>query len=207
MSTRCQVLVVSEPRGTPGRDHGKILAALYHHWDGYPGNMLKLLQEARERVVMHAGSVARGVLEAQRGEAARREGIGFAPSDWTPEKHAESARLRELDRGCDPARIASWIIAQEPDGYQLEPVTTLHGDLEYVYRVSGALSDGGRWGWFVRVDAIEFGENRGEQIERRAGRIVVDWCRLDSPAVDAEIAAHEREVAAYIAKRDAMAAL
>lgn len=40
MSTRAQVVI---------REHDEVVGCLYHHWDGYPSNMIELLQKAERK--------------------------------------------------------------------------------------------------------------------------------------------------------------
>ena len=44
MGTRCQVQVVEEAENKDWEEK----VTLYHHWDGYPDNMIPLFKKARD---------------------------------------------------------------------------------------------------------------------------------------------------------------
>ena len=83
MSTRCQVQVVGEDEKF----------TLYHHWDGYPSNMVKLLCEA------------------------------YASFKAKPRA------------GGTAGKAVSFVVAADPDGYEVEEGHELHGDIEWYYRL------------------------------------------------------------------------
>jgi len=93
MPTRCQVHVTGFAQNEPP-------ISLYHHCDGYPENMVPLLQDARIK----------------------------ASTNW---KNGCAGRLVLLH----PHRVASFIVAIDPGGYDIELSPALHSDIEYLYQL------------------------------------------------------------------------
>ena len=107
MGTRCQVKV---------KEHGVICpqeeVTLYHHFDGYPSNMVPLIAKAYE-------------------------------ADW---KHGRVGK------------VATFLVTQDAEGYEIEQGHELHGDIEWYYILDvkseqhiGAIPE-----WFLRVYKTPF---------------------------------------------------
>jgi hypothetical protein len=105
MGTRCQVKIEEE-----GMDYSDKVT-LYHHWDGYPSNMLMRLKDAEKG--------ARDYIE----EKAKSRGKGVDGKPYTPE-------YWQLGRA---GKAASFICKSEPDGFEPESSNELHGDIEWYY--------------------------------------------------------------------------
>lgn len=95
MSTKCQVAVVAD----------KERFTLYHHWDGYPSNMVPLIKKAYDLCV--------------------------APHE--DYKHCgEDFRFRQA---YEVGYSASFLCASDPRGFCPLAYNELHGDLSYYYEV------------------------------------------------------------------------
>ena len=108
----------------------KEAVTLYHHCDGYPENMLPLIAKAYKD--------------------ARRN------MDKKAKKRNTSADYYKLGR---TGSVASYLCAEEPDGFEPEAGHKLHGDIEWYYVVHAINKAGGSWGddpqWNVDVYSVE----------------------------------------------------
>lgn len=117
MSTRCNVRV--RQVGLDWKEE----VQLYHHWDGYPSNMLPLLAKGYSDQLLRAR------------EDAKRLKL-------------KEPSLLEMGRA---GYAASMIIAADVNGYQPESGPNLHGDIEYLYVVevvnkgNGTLAEKPQW--------------------------------------------------------------
>lgn len=113
MGTRTQVKVVEEGMGNESE-----AMTLYHHWDGYPRNMLRLFVDAF-RIPMKK-------------DAEYRERLGVAPSD--------DKTAWELGRG---GKVVSYLCAADPGGFEPEKTNDLHWDIEWYYIIHCINKEGG----------------------------------------------------------------
>lgn len=126
MGTRCQVKV---------QDIREAIT-LYHHYDGYPSNILKLLKDAWE-------FDTRSSLEKEMEIQALGKIDEYNPSkDW---------------KKCRVGKVASFLCAVDPCEFEPEDSHELHGDIDYYYVITligekhcGALID-----WLVYVYHIK----------------------------------------------------
>jgi len=136
VSTRCQVLVVSE--GLAWKNE----VMLYHHWDGYPTNMLPVIKKGKNIALK---------LSKERAERIKIEPIEV--DTW------------ELGRA---GKSASFLCAADPGGFEPESEVALHGDIEWLYIVRCVNQEGGHIGdkcdWEVEVYKTDFGFS-GEDAE------------------------------------------
>ncbi len=115
MSTRCQVQIIQE-----GLDWEQKIT-LYHHYDGYPENMVQLIANA------------------------------FSVHD-----QYQSWILGRAEK------VAALLCAEDPEGYDVESSNTLHGDIEYLYKLycintaNGSLAENPIWELEILVPKKEF---------------------------------------------------
>ena len=106
MSTRCQVQIKFE--GNHEND-----VTLYHHWDGYPENMIPLLIRAY-------GMGKAGII---------RDYLIYNDDLSKMGKHYLSSLY-------SPAKAVNYVVAADPGGYEIESMNgslKLHGDIEFLY--------------------------------------------------------------------------
>lgn len=106
MSTRCQVRVSS---GVKGNEEA---VTLYHHHDGYPTYMLKMMAKAYKN--------ARTLLENKGKE------------------YQTKADYWELGRG---GKMASFLCKEDPSEFEPESGHQLHGDIEWYYTIKPSDND------------------------------------------------------------------
>lgn len=119
MSTRCQVRTIEAGLPWNNEDHNVLM--MYHHWDGYPTNMLKLILEGYEK------AIAPRVYE----------GISFKY-----DKSWEAGRS---------GKAAAYIISTDPGGFEPESGNEFHADIEWFYEVVCVNHKQGVPTWEVRV--------------------------------------------------------
>ncbi len=107
MSTRCQVKVVRGPDRSEFSDN----ITLYHHCDGYPGNMLEVIGRAWG----YANRIPKYWRDLNKD---RRDGNKYNPFSY------------QLDR---PGYVASYLCHTDPHDFQPLPYHDLHGDIEWYY--------------------------------------------------------------------------
>ena len=117
MSTRSQIQV--RQTGMQGDWDDKI--TLYHHSDGYPSNILTLIQKAYEDV---------------------KSGAIFALNEDMKRLHDEYPKytLWKLGRA---GKVASYLCAEDPGEFEPEAGHELHGDIEWYYIVECVNEHGG----------------------------------------------------------------
>lgn len=88
MSTRCQIRVIQEGM------NWEESVTLYHHWDGYPENMIKLFKAAFELI-----------------------------------------ETKDIGQAGRAGKVASYLCAVDPSGFEPEVGHELHFDIAYYYRI------------------------------------------------------------------------
>jgi len=152
MATRAQVQVVQEGLSWDQR------ITLYHHLDGYPRNIIPLMQKART-MVGHAGWMA-DLPEADR-------------------ERMVKTNMWEAGRA---GKAASYLCAADPGGFEPEEGHARHGDIEWYYTLHVVNERGGSTDemppWFVTIESVygkrtwdrlpldELDEGRLKEIER-----------------------------------------
>ena len=128
MATRCQVEIVPTGNALDRGIRPEDVNRLYHHWDGYPTNMLPNIRDAFTKAVAYLKE------NSEPGGGARQI------------IHCLS----------DPAKSAAFLCHHEPDGYEPEDHDAVHGDAEFFYRITPERNDSDedpiRWGVEVRRD-------------------------------------------------------
>jgi len=118
MSTRCQVQLVFEGndwKTGEAKTFWKNSIVLYHHWDGYPENMIPVLIRAY-------GSGMAGIVGDY---LAYNEDLSRFGSTY-------------YDSLFSSVKAVNYVVAADPKGFEIEPHGCrefLHGDIEYFYRV------------------------------------------------------------------------
>ena len=116
MSTRCQVRVKSE--GLSWKEE----RWLYHHWDGYPENMIPIINEAQK--VIYNNYIAK-----------QRD----------PETN-KSMGDHNIYMNGRAGKVSSFLCAVDPVGFEPEDDGDLHGDIEYLYKLFLVNKDNGTFG-------------------------------------------------------------
>ena len=123
MSTRCQVRVKSE--GLSWKEE----RWLYHHHDGYPENMVPLIEQARN--LIHDKYI-KGMENEENGKNYYSYMNGRA------------------------GKVSSFLCAVDPIGFEPEGVGDEHGDIEYLYKLFLVNKDSGSFGskpvWEMEVE-------------------------------------------------------
>jgi len=101
MSTRCQVRIETE--GLSWKEE----RWLYHHWDGYPENMIPIINQAREVIFNN-----------------------FTSKQRDPETIKHYAYMNGR-----AGKVSSFLCTVDPVGFEPEDVGDLHGDIEYLYKL------------------------------------------------------------------------
>lgn len=117
MSTRCQVQV------TDGEDK----LTMYHHYDGYPDNILKQLQSGYNKGIETIKNTS-----------------------YMSEKDALRQRGYMMTRAY---KASAFIIASEPDGFEPLDYHDRHGDIEWFYTVH-VFEEAGKPKWTVDVEKV-----------------------------------------------------
>ena len=129
MSTRCQVVIKGE-----GFDTDTL--TMYHPCDGYPSNMIPLLQKAAKILLKKSGTVKYA--------SVNEPSYDVASMPW------EAGRVN---------KVASCICASDPLGFGPEKTDDLHPDIGYLYELT--VSGEGHVGARVKWDVAVFTPNKG----------------------------------------------
>ncbi len=116
MGTRCQVRVKSEGLGWEENSW------LYHHYDGYPENMVPIIHEAQ--LVVHNN---------------------FVVNQYDPETKLGMKSSNSYMNG-RAKKVSSFLCTVDPTGFEPEDVGDLHGDIEYLYKLFLVNQNGGTLG-------------------------------------------------------------
>lgn len=126
MSTRCQVEIKATRLGWETED-----ITLYHHCDGYPTNMLKIIHKAYKAMM--------------KVKKLNRTNHIYS--------HAWQAGV--------PGKVASHLCSADPSGFEVEAGNGLHGDIEWFYQIecdkaSGSMDEKPTWIVSVYVSGPDF---------------------------------------------------
>tara|TARA_Y100001963_G_C6740344_1_gene428626 strand:- start:980 stop:1447 length:468 start_codon:yes stop_codon:yes gene_type:complete len=148
MGTRCQVRVKSE--GLSWNEE----RWLYHHWDGYPENMVPIINKAQ--TVYHNN---------------------FVYNQYDPETQMAMKSTNAYQNG-RAGKVSAFLCAVDPTGFEPEDVGDLHGDIEYLYKLFLVNKNGGAMGekpvWEMEIYE-GYGDDMKIKIPRTEISQLVSW--------------------------------
>lgn len=131
MSTRCQVRIETE--GLSWKEE----RWLYHHWDGYPENMIPIINQAQSVVSNNFISMKRD-----------------------PDTIKSYAYMNGR-----AGKVSSFLCAVDPVGFEPEDVGDLHGDIEYLYKLYLVNKSDESYGIISPVWEMEVEHGYGDKME------------------------------------------